>query len=466
MSEKAPSRVLFVGNIPYELTDDNVFSVMLSMGSVTRFRLVHDQKTSRSKGYCFVEYASLDDAMAACKEFNIRQIGTRTLRADFTKDFTGVSVIPHPAGVQNNSNGSANEDNLKLWSQKTGNPMPSSFASMNVGGNVNFNNINNNNNNNNNQNAFAKRGVKRDRWQQRDKPYSSQSQHQNDRFNNGNNQSQLPQPTLQANDPISQNLSQIYPPQLLEFLTSIPSLIESSPEQVVSIFRSQPNLAYSTVQALLLMGVVNENVLRIVASNPNVSTVDIISKVKEAQGIPSGNNNGNNYNTNTGTDDYGSRNNNNRQKTQSGRPGTTAMDFNAGGNMNNSNRNDPRLRKNGNGRNNNFNNSSNQNNNNFSNNNNSNFNNSNNNNMSNNNSFANKNTNNNKYQNQSNQNRNQPRHNNQTPNQMAPPGTNGDDNQAMIAQILQLSDDQIQMLPEDQRAMVQMLKANYMQQSQ
>lgn len=510
MSEKAPSRVLFVGNIPYELTDDNVFSVMLSMGPVTRFRLVHDQKTLRSKGYCFVEYGSLDDAVAACKEFNVRQIGTRTLRADFTNNFTGVSVIPHPDGLQNNANGIANDENLRLWSQKGGSV---TLPNLNVGGN--------NNNFGGPNNSFGKRGVKRERWQNKDSSYDNQSRpQQNDKFNagnprnNGNGANFNQGPILQANDPISQNLNQMYPPQLLEFLKTIPSMVETSPEQVVSIFQSQPSLAYASVQALLLMGFVNENVLSAVASNPNLSTMDIISKVKESQGdFPNADkpNSSGSYNSNTnnenntmgmGGNEYGSRNNNmnHRQNNKMNKPGPPSADSSSSMSSGNSNRYDPRMKQgalgrsyqgannngnynninnggnngynNGNNNHNGYNNTGNNNynnrgnnNNNYSNggnshnnynngNNNNSFNNGNNNNHNNSGNTGN-NNNNNRYQN-----RNQPQQNNPL-NQMTSMGNN--DQQAMISQILQLTDEQIQMLPEDQRAMVQMLKSNYAQ---
>lgn len=49
----------------------------------------------------------------------------------FYKDFTGVSVIPHPAGLPNNASGNANKENLQLWSQ---NPQGQNPISTSIGG--------------------------------------------------------------------------------------------------------------------------------------------------------------------------------------------------------------------------------------------------------------------------------------------------------------------------------------------
>lgn len=271
MSDKAPSRVLFVGNIPYELSDEQVYDIMKSMGPVSRFRLVHDQKTSRSKGYGFVEFATLDVAITACKNIQTLQIGTRTLRADFTKEFTGVSVIPGAGG-----------------------PVSSGQSNNRFGG---YNNNNNNNNNNyggydggNNDDGF-KRGKKDGRWQKKG-DFNNNQQFQN-QYNNQNNyqrkrdnyQQQQPQvrATLEAEDPISKSLSQVKPEQLIEFFSTIPDLVAQNPDQVSMILHSQPALAYASFQALLLMGITDEDVIAVLASDPAMSLQTAISKIRETK---------------------------------------------------------------------------------------------------------------------------------------------------------------------------------------
>jgi cleavage stimulation factor subunit 2 len=73
MSTRPPSRVVFVGNIPYGmlnlrmlsawhltsfsgLTEEQITDIFSSAGKVERFRLVYDSETGRPKGFGFADY--------------------------------------------------------------------------------------------------------------------------------------------------------------------------------------------------------------------------------------------------------------------------------------------------------------------------------------------------------------------------------------------------------------------------
>jgi cleavage stimulation factor subunit 2 len=76
MSTRPPSRVVFVGNIPYGettvaiigsriashltflpgLTEEQITDIFSSAGKVERFRLVYDPETGRPKGFGFADY--------------------------------------------------------------------------------------------------------------------------------------------------------------------------------------------------------------------------------------------------------------------------------------------------------------------------------------------------------------------------------------------------------------------------
>lgn len=56
MSTKPPSRVVFVGNIPYGLSEEQITDIFSSAGKVLNFRLVYDRDTGRPKGFGFAEY--------------------------------------------------------------------------------------------------------------------------------------------------------------------------------------------------------------------------------------------------------------------------------------------------------------------------------------------------------------------------------------------------------------------------
>lgn len=66
---KDPSRhprTVFVSNLDYKATEDDIRSAMSSSGTVTDLRLVLDFK-QRSKGYCYVEFATDGEAKEALK---------------------------------------------------------------------------------------------------------------------------------------------------------------------------------------------------------------------------------------------------------------------------------------------------------------------------------------------------------------------------------------------------------------
>ena len=55
-------RSVFVGNIPYEATEEQLKDIFSEVGSVVSFRLVYDRETGKPKGYGFCEYQDQDKA--------------------------------------------------------------------------------------------------------------------------------------------------------------------------------------------------------------------------------------------------------------------------------------------------------------------------------------------------------------------------------------------------------------------
>ena len=61
---------LYVGNLSFRVTDDDLFEHFSQIGSVESANVVFDRETSRSRGFGFVEMASDDDAAKAVEEYN------------------------------------------------------------------------------------------------------------------------------------------------------------------------------------------------------------------------------------------------------------------------------------------------------------------------------------------------------------------------------------------------------------
>jgi cleavage stimulation factor subunit 2 len=53
-------RSVFVGNIPYDATEEKLKDIFNEVGPVVSFRLVYDRETGKPKGYGFCEFAGKD----------------------------------------------------------------------------------------------------------------------------------------------------------------------------------------------------------------------------------------------------------------------------------------------------------------------------------------------------------------------------------------------------------------------
>lgn len=62
------NRTVFVSNLDYSTSSDQVHEVFSSVGTITELRLVKDFK-GRSKGFCYVVFSSFVSALELC-EFN------------------------------------------------------------------------------------------------------------------------------------------------------------------------------------------------------------------------------------------------------------------------------------------------------------------------------------------------------------------------------------------------------------
>lgn len=75
-------RSVFVGNIPYEATEEQLKDIFCEVGPVVSFRLVYDRETGKPKGYGFCEYKDQDTALSAMRNLNGYELNGRALRVD------------------------------------------------------------------------------------------------------------------------------------------------------------------------------------------------------------------------------------------------------------------------------------------------------------------------------------------------------------------------------------------------
>jgi RNA recognition motif-containing protein len=75
---------IYVGNLPFSATEDEVREVFTAFGQVTSVTLIKDKFTGQPRGFGFVEMPTEDDAQKAIQALN-------------GKDFKNRSLVVNPA---------------------------------------------------------------------------------------------------------------------------------------------------------------------------------------------------------------------------------------------------------------------------------------------------------------------------------------------------------------------------------
>lgn len=194
--------MVFIGNIPYGVSEEQICEIFGRAGTVVNFRLVYDKETGRPKGFGFLEYTDVDAAAAAVRNLNEFELNGRTLRVDYSND--------NDKG--NRGGGDRNQDHDNRGPPPAHFGMPGGAAPP--------------------PDALPQLppGV------------------------------QLPA-GLNAPDAISQTLAQIEPAQLLDILTQMKGLATTEPARATALLAQAPQLGYAIFQALLLMRLVDTNIL-------------------------------------------------------------------------------------------------------------------------------------------------------------------------------------------------------------
>ena len=70
---------IYVGNLPFETTEESLQVAFTEYGSVDTARVITDRMTGRSRGFGFVEMPNNDEAEAAIKALNGKDFNGRAL---------------------------------------------------------------------------------------------------------------------------------------------------------------------------------------------------------------------------------------------------------------------------------------------------------------------------------------------------------------------------------------------------
>ena len=76
------TKKLYVGNIPFNSTEEDLRELFSRHGDVERVSVITDRETGRPRGFAFVEFADASAATAAIRARDGTQLGGRALRVN------------------------------------------------------------------------------------------------------------------------------------------------------------------------------------------------------------------------------------------------------------------------------------------------------------------------------------------------------------------------------------------------
>ena len=76
---------LYVGNLSYSTTEDDLRTLFAEAGTVSSVALIKDRDTGQSKGFAFIEMSNQVEAEKAISMFNGRMVGEREIKVNLAK---------------------------------------------------------------------------------------------------------------------------------------------------------------------------------------------------------------------------------------------------------------------------------------------------------------------------------------------------------------------------------------------
>ena len=95
---------LYVGNLSYDTTEEELRTLFAQAGTVTSVNLIKDRGTGRSKGFGFIEMDNQSELENAIQMFNGYSLGDRELTVNIARP----REERKPGGYNNNRSGDRN----------------------------------------------------------------------------------------------------------------------------------------------------------------------------------------------------------------------------------------------------------------------------------------------------------------------------------------------------------------------
>src|SRR5215472_184343 len=91
---------LFVGNLPYDATEDEIRQHFSAVGTLSYVSIPLDRETGKKRGFAFVEFADAQQAQEAIRQFNNQPFKGRPLAVNEARAKEAGPRPPAPGGFR------------------------------------------------------------------------------------------------------------------------------------------------------------------------------------------------------------------------------------------------------------------------------------------------------------------------------------------------------------------------------
>ena len=89
---------LYVGNLPFNTTEEDLRTMFSQAGTVVSVSLIKDRDTGRSRGFAFVEFNTQAEAEKAVSLFNNTPLDNRALKVNLARPREDSGKFRRPGG--------------------------------------------------------------------------------------------------------------------------------------------------------------------------------------------------------------------------------------------------------------------------------------------------------------------------------------------------------------------------------
>ncbi|QCE08033.1 cleavage stimulating factor 64 [Vigna unguiculata] len=240
-TSQSQHRCVFVGNIPYDATEEQLVEICQEVGPVVSFRLVIDRETGKPKGYGFCEYKDEETALSARRNLQGYEINGRQLRVDFAENDKGTD-----RNREQGRGGPGMSTNVDPQKQ-VGGPAGEAVQHQPIGLHI----------------AITAATV-------------MTAALGGAQFGIQSNQNSLQSQSALAHDPLTLHLAKMSRSQLTEMISELKGMATQNKDLARQLLLSRPQLPKALFQAQIMLGMVSSQVLqmpnlRLVSDQPSQS---------------------------------------------------------------------------------------------------------------------------------------------------------------------------------------------------